>query len=292
LALAALIIAIVAATVALLSFAWSIGWSIYQHRQLTRGRLHIGASLGYLTGYRLIGLSVSATNQGAVPVTLSSVVIEIPRIGEHLVILEWVVQSPAPLPHLLTPGASWMGFADIDRRHRPSGRLPRAGPPAMEGPGQRQGRSRPQAPGAAPSDRAPDCRLKRLSARQLCGSARQDGIQPRVSKTVSRAEHPVGPANSRQRGNLPFPAGFSVERTGIEPVTSGLQSHQTADTTRPRPTKSAWLSHVRSSRRTPLDTVRQHVARTALAPPLPEWATHLLASPRTTSWLGATPGSA
>jgi hypothetical protein len=32
------------ATVALLSFAWSI----YQHRQLTRGKLHVSANYGYL----------------------------------------------------------------------------------------------------------------------------------------------------------------------------------------------------------------------------------------------------
>jgi hypothetical protein len=99
----------------LLSFGCTIGWSIYQHRQLTRGRLHVTANLGYLTGYRLMGLSLSATNEGAVPVTLGSVVIDIPRAKETLYIL---VQSPAPLPHLLTPGASWMGFADIDEIQR------------------------------------------------------------------------------------------------------------------------------------------------------------------------------
>jgi hypothetical protein len=31
---------------------------------------------------------------------------------------------------------------------------------------------------------------------------------------------------SRERENPPFSSGFSVERTGIEPVTSGLQSRR------------------------------------------------------------------
>jgi hypothetical protein len=51
--------------VSLLSFGWSIGWSIYQHRQLTRARLHVTANLGYLTAPGVLGFSISATNQGA-----------------------------------------------------------------------------------------------------------------------------------------------------------------------------------------------------------------------------------
>ncbi|MBA2360333.1 MAG: hypothetical protein H0V79_05215 [Actinobacteria bacterium] len=113
-ALAALIVAIAAATVALLSFAWSIGWSIYQHRQLTRGKLHVTANYGYLTGPGVKGFSVSATNEGAVPVTLNSVTIEVPGIEEQLFIVAWILQNPAPLAHLLTPGATWLGFADLD----------------------------------------------------------------------------------------------------------------------------------------------------------------------------------
>lgn len=113
-ALAALIVAIAAATVALLSFAWSIGWSIYQHRQLTRGKLLVTAGYGYLTAPGIPGFSVSATNQGAVPVTLNSVTIQMPGTKDRLLIARWLLQNPAPLAHLLTPGATWHGFADLD----------------------------------------------------------------------------------------------------------------------------------------------------------------------------------
>jgi len=37
---------------------------------------------------------------------------------------------------------------------------------------------------------------------------------------------------SRPKRNPPFPAGSQVERTGIEPVTSGLQSHLRPDDAR------------------------------------------------------------
>jgi hypothetical protein len=41
---------------------------------------------------------------------------------------------------------------------------------------------------------------------------------------VSKAEHAAHFANARPKRNPLFPAGSLVERTGIEPVTSGLQS--------------------------------------------------------------------
>ncbi|HEY3051095.1 MAG TPA: hypothetical protein VGJ40_05160, partial [Gaiellaceae bacterium] len=47
---------------------------------------------------------------------------------------------------------------------------------------------------------------------------------PSVSKTVSKSSAPCATRESEVRGNPPFTAGFSMERTGIEPVTSGLQS--------------------------------------------------------------------
>jgi hypothetical protein len=129
LALAALIIAIVAAVVALLSFLWSIGWSIYQHRRTTRGRLLVSANLAYVPGTGVLNFSVTATNDGLVPVTVNSVNIEIPRVDERLVIVSWLLENPAPLAHLLSPGASWFGIADLNDIRRQVARVARTGPP-------------------------------------------------------------------------------------------------------------------------------------------------------------------
>jgi hypothetical protein len=65
----------------------------------------------------------------------------------------------------------------------------------------------------------------------------------------------------------------SVERTGIEPVTSGLQTQPIA---RPHltPTDRIGMSEPYSAIcRTSPDTVRRRSARTALARPVPTWAT-------------------
>jgi len=68
-ALAALIVAVAAATVSVLSFAWSIGWSIWQHRQLTRPALKLRLFFGFLPHRpTLPTLVLSPTNTGAVAV--------------------------------------------------------------------------------------------------------------------------------------------------------------------------------------------------------------------------------
>jgi hypothetical protein len=67
-----------------------------------------------------------------------------------------------------------------------------------------------------------------------------------------------------------------MERTGIEPVTSGLQTHPIA---RPHLTPVYRIGMTEPNqpfRRTTLDTVRRRPARTALARPLPKWATEQL----------------
>jgi hypothetical protein len=66
---------------------------------------------------------------------------------------------------------------------------------------------------------------------------------------------------------------LEMERTGIEPVTSGLQTHPIA---RPHltPTDRIGMTEPYSAIcRTSPDTVRRRSARTALARPLPKWAT-------------------
>ena len=64
-----------------------------------------------------------------------------------------------------------------------------------------------------------------------------------------------------------------MERTGIEPVTSGLQTHPLA---RPHLTptdRNGMTTPNPPSHRTQPDTVRRRSARTRLAPPLPKWTT-------------------
>lgn len=70
-ALAALIVAIVAGVIAVLSFLWSIGWSIWQHRQVTQARLFVRAMfarvISPLGDNQADVFVVTATNRGMVP---------------------------------------------------------------------------------------------------------------------------------------------------------------------------------------------------------------------------------
>ncbi|HEY6583915.1 MAG TPA: hypothetical protein VIZ29_03615, partial [Gaiellaceae bacterium] len=68
-------------------------------------------------------------NTGAVPVTLNSVTIHMPGTKDWLLIAGWVLQDPAPLAHLLTPGATWHGFADLDDIKRALATKTRRPPP-------------------------------------------------------------------------------------------------------------------------------------------------------------------
>jgi hypothetical protein len=86
---------------------------------------------------------------------------------------------------------------------------------------------------------------------------------------VSKTERTRQSANSAVKRIPPLPAGFLVERTGIEPVTSGLQSHPIA---RPRLTPSDRMGMTESKLASTSDfarhrstVVRSHGARTTAA---------------------------
>ncbi len=113
-ALAALIVAIAAATVALLSFAWSVGWSVWQHRRLTRPEVkvrgHFGVIPGLLQGETIFG--IGAANVGQVPVTLNGVSATAKGAASQLTLVAFKVQAPSPLPLTLGPGEKWDGMVD------------------------------------------------------------------------------------------------------------------------------------------------------------------------------------
>ena len=118
-ALAALIVAVVAATVALLSFVWTIGWSVWQHRRLANPHVKLQAFFAILPnrpGFN--GLSLTATNVGHVTVTITSARIVVAGVKRHLALVTWTLQTPGPLPIVLEPGRAWDGIVDADEIQR------------------------------------------------------------------------------------------------------------------------------------------------------------------------------
>ncbi len=112
-ALAALIVAVIAATVSLLSFGWTITWSLWQHRQLAHPHVRLRASFGFLPDRpNLLALVLTATNVGHVTVTITGAKIVVADAPKHIALITWVVQTPGPLPVVLEPGRSWNGITD------------------------------------------------------------------------------------------------------------------------------------------------------------------------------------
>jgi hypothetical protein len=100
---------------------WSVGWSIYCYRRANRPRVSARAAWSFpvydsLDGGSRLGdatVSLTATNTGPLPVTVSGVKFIVrggPR-GTSFVPLDWVAQSPSPLPVVLQPGDHWTGLA-------------------------------------------------------------------------------------------------------------------------------------------------------------------------------------
>jgi hypothetical protein len=131
LSLAALIVAVVAVVVALAGFAWSIVWSIWQHRQVTQSRLHVRAAFAVVIGPLVPKpvLAVTATNAGMVPLTLSTVVAEVKGATEHLALIMWQFQTPGPLPQKLGPGETWNGHFDPESFREAVAKVTPKGPP-------------------------------------------------------------------------------------------------------------------------------------------------------------------
>ena len=112
-------LSIIAICISALTFLWTIGWSIYTHRRATQPSIVVfgtfaapvypGGNMGEPS------VDVTVTNTGSVPVTISSVAFEVQGRGETLVVMEWLVQSPRPLPIPLGPGDHWHALVEIER---------------------------------------------------------------------------------------------------------------------------------------------------------------------------------
>jgi hypothetical protein len=130
-ALAALIVAIVAATVTLLNVGWTIFWSVWQHRKLTEPQVKVRASFGYMPDLPDVSpLVFTATNTGQVPITITGAKLTLPDADKHLALITWIVQTPKPLPIELTPGQNWVGIVNADEI---LAALPRIASGPMEG---------------------------------------------------------------------------------------------------------------------------------------------------------------
>jgi hypothetical protein len=98
------------------TLVWTVFWSVWQNRKSTRPRLKGRTSLAipvFPTGPIKTYLSVEAANVGAVPATLSSVLLVVRGTDQTLAVTRWFWETPEPLPARLEPGAGhWTGFAD------------------------------------------------------------------------------------------------------------------------------------------------------------------------------------
>jgi hypothetical protein len=113
----ALIVSGASAMVAVASFVWTIGWSVWQHRRLHHPRVTVLAADAlpvWPGGSGEWCVSVTIVNDGAVAVTITSVkfVVRDDTKRRGLFPTQWVRTDPQPLPIKLTPGDKWTGLAD------------------------------------------------------------------------------------------------------------------------------------------------------------------------------------
>jgi len=109
------ILAVVAIGVSALMLLWTIFWSVYTHRRATRARLTVTTSFSVPVYGRQLGqaaIDITATNTGPVAVTVSGTAFEVKGRSETVTPMEWLVQTPAPLPLVLEPGRHWNGLVD------------------------------------------------------------------------------------------------------------------------------------------------------------------------------------
>jgi hypothetical protein len=109
-ALAALIVAIVAASVSGLTFLWTIFWSIYEHRQRTRPTLRVIVKLAYVHPYGQPFVDITVTNTGQPAAELRGIDIYFKHRPEHVALVGWWRQNALPC-HLET-GNSWNGLIE------------------------------------------------------------------------------------------------------------------------------------------------------------------------------------
>lgn len=110
---AATILSIVAIAISGLTLLWTIGWSIYTHRRTTLARVAVTNAFSIPVFGDQLGeavVDITATNVGAVRVTITGAQLRVKRRKETLAPVEWVVQTPVNLPTALEPGKYWKGM--------------------------------------------------------------------------------------------------------------------------------------------------------------------------------------
>ncbi|HVL69285.1 MAG TPA: hypothetical protein VM364_18655 [Vicinamibacterales bacterium] len=107
-----------AVVISLLSFFWTIGWSIWQHRRLHHPRLTVIATHSLPTfpggtGEWCVGVTV--VNDGAVAVTLTSLKFMVRNDPKKQGIFPttWIHVEPQRIPVKLTPGDRWTGLTEM-----------------------------------------------------------------------------------------------------------------------------------------------------------------------------------
>src|SRR5262245_31629593 len=114
----ALILSASSATVALMSFTWSIGWSVWQFRRLHRPRLTVlvtnALPMPRFGGVGPWCVGVTIVNDGAIAVTLTSLkfVVRDDVQRQGLFPMTWVNCDPTALPLKLMPGERWNGLTE------------------------------------------------------------------------------------------------------------------------------------------------------------------------------------
>jgi hypothetical protein len=114
-------LSIIAIAVSGLTLVWTIVWSIYTYRRTTLAQVTVTSGLsipmyGPTPETMAPGdtaIAITATNTGAVTVTLSGAQLRIKGREGTVVPIEWVVQTPQDLPIVLQPGLHWYGMIDI-----------------------------------------------------------------------------------------------------------------------------------------------------------------------------------
>ena len=112
----AIVLSVVAISISGLTLLWTIGWSIFTHRRTTLARITVTSALSFPLYGMTPGnptISITAANTGAVTVTLVSAQLRIKGKKETLLPVEWVVQTPQPLPIVLEPGKHCDGLVDV-----------------------------------------------------------------------------------------------------------------------------------------------------------------------------------
>lgn len=98
------------------AFVWTVGWSVWLHRQTSRPSLTVTASHGVSLPGAIPCLSIQAANIGPVAVKIDSLLIRVKGQAQSLLLgYDWLQQSPGPLPVVLEPGSGhWIGLYRLD----------------------------------------------------------------------------------------------------------------------------------------------------------------------------------